>query len=148
MIKRVLRRVLRGRSQPTPPPRSTPVRSAHEPEPEEEEAIELEVEGPELKQWADAGRDLHFLDIREPGEVRAGVVVGCQWIPMNSVPDRLDELPRDKTLIVYCAAGARSFGVTHWLREQGFEDTWSLVGGIGAWLAEDGVWGQLPDTVS
>jgi len=86
---------------------------------------------------------VHFLDIREPGEVRNGVVMGCQWIPMNSVPDRLDELPKDKTLIVYCAAGARSYGVTHWLREQGFQDTWSLVGGLGAWLAEGGEWGKL-----
>jgi rhodanese-related sulfurtransferase len=144
MLRRVLRRLVRGPSKPTPPPRPRPT-----PEPavqEEEEELDLEVEGPELKTWLDGGRDLHFLDIREPGEVRTGVVVGCQWIPMNSVPDRLEELPQDKTLIVYCAAGARSYGVTHWLREQGFEDTWSLVGGLGAWLAEGGEWGQLPDS--
>ncbi len=105
----------------------------------------LEVDGPQLKQWVEDGKDIHFLDIREPGEVRGGVVANCQWIPMNSVPDRLDEVPRDKTLVVYCAAGARSYGVTHWLREQGLEDVWSLVGGIGAWLAEGGEFGQLPE---
>ena len=146
MLRRMLRRLVLG---PTPAPSRPPPAPREEPPPpsEEEEALDLEVDGPELKRWVDDGRDVHFLDIREPGEVRNGVVVGCQWIPMNSVPDRLEELPRDKTLIVYCAAGARSFGVTHWLREQGFEDTWSLVGGLGAWLAEGGEWGQLhPET--
>ncbi len=142
MLRRMLRRLALG--APKSAPRPPPPREETSVPPEEEEELALEVEGPELKQWVDEGRDVHFLDIREPGEVRNGVVVGCQWIPMNSVPDRLGELPRDKTLIVYCAAGARSFGVTHWLREQGFEDTWSLVGGLGAWRAEGGEWGPLP----
>jgi rhodanese-related sulfurtransferase len=32
--------------------------------------------------------------------------------------------------VVYCAAGMRSYGVTHWLREQGWTDAWSLSSGL------------------
>jgi rhodanese-related sulfurtransferase len=142
MFRRVLKKILkRGQAQnpssvPKPVPRTT--------SPVEEPIVEpeLEVEASQLRIWVDRGKEVAFIDIREPGEIRQGVVVGCIWIPMNSVPDRLEELPKDTRLIIYCAAGARSFGVTHWLREHGFEDSWSLVGGIGAWLAEGGEWGQ------
>lgn len=98
----------------------------------------LEMEGAELKRKVDAGLAPVFLDIREPYEVAGGYIEGSLLIPMNSVPARLAELPRDATLIVYCAAGVRSYGVTHWLREQGFPDTWSLVGGMHAWLEQGG----------
>lgn len=98
----------------------------------------MEVEADQLRRWVDEGREVAFLDIRERYEVASGYVEGAALIPMNSVPERLDELPTDRTLIVYCAAGVRSFGVAHYLREQGIEDAWSLVGGIGAWLQQGG----------
>ena len=97
--------------------------------------MEIEAEG--VAALRDAGRPLVFLDIREPGEIRHGHIAGATLIPMNEVPDRLAELPQDRVLIVYCAAGARSFGVAHYLREQGFPEAWSLVGGIGAWTTVD-----------
>jgi rhodanese-related sulfurtransferase len=59
---------------------------------------------------------------------------------MNSVPGRLDALPQDKVIVLYCAAGVRSFGVAHYLREQGYPEAWSLVGGIGAWLETGAAW--------
>ena len=112
-------------TQPTPGP---------EPEIELEEP-NLEVDAPTLKDWVAEGATPIFLDIREPGELPSGIIQNAYLLPMNQVPDRLDELPRDQKLIVYCAAGVRSYGVTHWLREQGFEDTWSLIGGAGAWFS-------------
>jgi rhodanese-related sulfurtransferase len=73
-----------------------------------------------------------LLDIREPGELASGVAAGAMLLPMDLVPHHLDRLPRDRPITVYCAAGARSWGVAHWLREQGFPEAWSLSGGIGA----------------
>lgn len=73
-----------------------------------------------------------LLDIREPGEMGWGVAEGATPLPMDLVPHHLDELPRDRPIVVYCAAGARSFGVAHWLREQGFDQAWSLEGGLDA----------------
>jgi rhodanese-related sulfurtransferase len=72
-----------------------------------------------------------LLDVREPGELAWGTDVAARTIPMDLVPHHLADLPRDRRIVVVCAAGARSFGVAHWLREQGF-DAWSLAPGIGA----------------
>ena len=134
MIRDRLRRLL-GRERAAPPS----VAPARPPAPPPEEIeVQLEIEGDELKRKVDSGLEPLFVDIREPYEVAGGHVAGALIIPMNQVPARLAEIPRDRTLIVYCAAGVRSYGVTHWLREQGYADTWSLVGGIYAWIDQGG----------
>ena len=38
-----------------------------------------------------------------------------------------------KTPSVFRAAGARSFGLAHFMREKGFENSWSLIGGVAEW---------------
>lgn len=140
MLRRLLRRLLQPPS-PTPaaaPPRRPPPVPA--PEPEEEP--QLEVEGPELRRWVDEGRPVLLLDVRERAEVEAGHALGALLVPMNEVPERLALLPRDRVVVVYCAAGARSFGVAHYLREQGFPEAWSLAGGLGAWTEVGGAYTQ------
>jgi rhodanese-related sulfurtransferase len=116
-------------------------RSEEEPS---EAPLDLELEAAEVaRRLREAPEGIVLLDIREPHELRQGHAVGAWLLPMNSVPQRLTELPRDKTLAVYCAAGVRSYGVSHWLREQGFVDTWSVPGGLGA-LAHEGVETTFP----
>ena len=102
----------------TPPPPETPTAQ-----------ILLEVE--------DAVPGSLLLDIREPGEMAGGVAQGAMLLPMDMVPHHLDRLPRDRPITIYCAAGVRSFGVAHWLREQGFPGAVSLVGGLST-LLHDG----------
>jgi len=62
----------------------------------------------------------YVLDVREPGEVADGKVPGAVHIPMNDVPTRLEELPRDQTVHVICASGGRSRQVADFLSQQGF----------------------------
>ena len=129
-IRRRLRKVLgRGASAKT-----EPVEAPFEPAPEEPPSFE--VESDTLKGWLTG--DLVLVDIREPREVAHGYAKGAILIPMNQVPSRLAEIPKDKRVIVYCAAGARSFGVTGYLREQGYADSWSLIGGLGAYASAGG----------
>ncbi|MBM4391399.1 MAG: hypothetical protein FJ090_09785 [Deltaproteobacteria bacterium] len=78
-----------------------------------------------------------LLDVREPGEYAGGVATEALLIPMDLVPHQLLRLPRDRAITVYCAAGVRSYGVAHWLREQGF-DAYSLAPGVG-YFREAGV---------
>lgn len=96
--------------------------------------------------WRTSDDIVHLLDIREPRELQSGYAAGALLIPMNQVPSRLAEIPRDGQLIVYCAAGARSFGVTSFLREQGFANAWSLEGGLGSWSSEGGAILRPPRT--
>jgi len=147
MIRRGIKkfgRKLLGRERkeaPAPVTPRSPAPYTAPPEPEDEAPeIEVEVEADALRGWVDDGRPVFFVDIREPYELSSGHVEDALLLPMNQVPDQLDALPRDRTLIIYCAAGARSYGVAHYLREQGIEDAWSLVGGIGAWLQQGGAW--------
>ncbi len=63
--------------------------------------------------------DAWLLDVREPQEYRGGVPDGAVCVPMDLVPGWLPRIPRDRTIVVVCAAGARSHGVATWLRLQG-----------------------------
>jgi len=141
MVRRIIRRFLgrkRGANEqhPNPSAATQPVKPPLPPAPSVPEP-EVEVEGEEVAKWVSEGRPVHFLDIREVHEMTHGHVAGATLLPMNQVPHQHAQLPKGVPLVVYCAAGARSFGVAHHLREHGFEDAWSLVGGIGAWIDQD-----------
>ena len=138
MIRRIARRLLRGgrTARTTTPPRPSAPAAAAPPILDEEEP-EVEVDGEGVAAWVRGGREVVFVDIREPHEINHGHIAGAILLPMNQVPARLSEISAGRTVVVYCAAGARSFGVAHYLRENGREDAWSLVGGIGAWIEQD-----------
>ncbi len=77
--------------------------------------------------------DVVVFDVREPYEYQAGHIPGVKLIPMNDVPNRLDEIPRDKTVILTCRSGNRSGQVADFLRKQGFTNVHNMQGGILAW---------------
>lgn len=73
------------------------------------------------------------LDVREPHEIALARFPRAIEIPMNDVPARLGEIPRDGELVVLCHHGGRSAQVASFLLEQGFARVANLVGGIDAW---------------
>ncbi|SRR5579871_6844564 len=78
-----------------------------------------------------------FIDVREPWEVAAAHIEGSLVMPMGDVPARAhQELDPDERLVVFCHLGQRSLNVTAWLRNQGFENVQSMLGGIEAWSGE------------
>jgi rhodanese-related sulfurtransferase len=75
-----------------------------------------------------------LLDVREPGEYAIARIEGSLLMPMGDVPGRANqELDPDAHIITICHHGVRSMNVAVWLRNQGFEKTQSLRGGIDAW---------------
>lgn len=77
-----------------------------------------------------------LLDVREPWEIETARIDGALTIPMNDVPDRLDELRSacaGKDLVVMCHSGQRSNVITGFLKQAGFEAVFNLDGGIHAW---------------
>ena len=56
-------------------------------------------------------------------------------MPLSQLAGRVDELPRDRKLIVYCASGYRSAVAVSLLRREGLTEVANLVGGLGAWEA-------------
>lgn len=70
-----------------------------------------------------------LLDIRFPFETRLWGMSFAVAIPLNELPDRLAELPRDKTIVCACPLDVRSNIACQFLRQQGFAAK-ILVGGL------------------
>ncbi|MBK1834362.1 molybdopterin-synthase adenylyltransferase MoeB [Roseibacillus ishigakijimensis] len=74
-----------------------------------------------------------LLDVRTPEEYAQRRIEGALFIPMQEIPMRYQELPRDKPLVIHCKAGMRSARVCLFLAEKGYSDLQNLTGGIDAW---------------
>jgi rhodanese-related sulfurtransferase len=59
-----------------------------------------------------------LIDVREPSEYDAGHIPGITLIPMGEIPNRLADIPKDKTVIVSCQSGRRSSQIASFLQEQ------------------------------
>lgn len=77
--------------------------------------------------------DVVLIDVREQWEYDEAHIPNITLIPMNEVPNRLDEIPQDKTVIVTCRSGNRSGQVVEFLRNQGYDNVHNMEGGILAW---------------
>jgi len=95
----------------------------------------IEVPTVELAQVPDPlPEGVTVLDVREPVEWHHGHIEGAVHVPLTEVPGRLEELPRDRQLLVVCKVGGRSAQATAFLREKGFEAL-NLEGGMLEWSA-------------
>lgn len=104
---------------------------------DEPEIVVPEITVEELQsQLAESDPPL-VLDVREMHEWRLVRMAEARHLPMNDVPARVDTLPRDRTVVVICAHGSRSYSVAAWLIEQGF-NAGSLAGGITQWASRGG----------
>jgi rhodanese-related sulfurtransferase len=73
------------------------------------------------------------VDVREPNEFAAVRLDDVLLLPMSSFAARFEELPRDRPLLVMCAAGSRSAAATAHLLRNGYTDVTSVAGGITEW---------------
>lgn len=82
-----------------------------------------------------------FLDVRSHEEV-ATISFGLAHhmhvihIPIDEIPRRVDEIPHDKNIGVFCSAGSRAAMVYLYLRTRGFDNVWILEGGYGPLMDE------------
>jgi rhodanese-related sulfurtransferase len=74
----------------------------------------------------------HLLDVREQDEWDAGHIEGSQHIPLGELGERLDEVPRDRTVVAVCRTGSRSDRAASGLRQYGYAAE-NLDGGVTAW---------------
>ena len=76
-----------------------------------------------------------LLDVRAPGERAAKKIAGSVPVPCQELRDRLDEIPRDRPILVYCAGGYRSSLAASLLQRAGVSQVSEIAGGIAAWEA-------------
>jgi rhodanese-related sulfurtransferase len=70
-----------------------------------------------------------ILDVRESFELAVEMVEGAINIPLGQLRDRLEELPRDKTIHVICRSGQRAYYATRLLLQKRF-DARNVSGGM------------------
>jgi len=73
------------------------------------------------------------IDVREPDEYAAGHIEGALHLPLGGLSRRLEEVPRDRPLVVYCGHGERAASAISLLEAGGFGPLLNLDGGIAAW---------------
>jgi hydroxyacylglutathione hydrolase len=73
------------------------------------------------------------VDVRASGERMAAHIPGSIHVPLNRLSERIQELPRNRPLLVYCAGGYRSSIAASLLQHHGFPDVSEIAGGIAAW---------------
>lgn len=97
-----------------------------------------EIDVHELRRRVDAGEPLQIVDVREPHEWRLCNLsdLGAVLVPLDELPERVDELARDRPVVVHCRTGPRSERAVRYLRERGVENAFNLAGGIRAWAQE------------
>jgi len=96
--------------------------------------MDLEITVDQLKQHLASATPPLLLDVREPWEFDTAHIEGATLIPMAEIPARaFKELDEEAPIMVLCHHGARSLSVAAWLRNQGFEQSQSVSGGIDAW---------------
>ena len=73
------------------------------------------------------------IDVREPDEYHQAHVPGATLIPLATVPDRLDDVPAERDVLVICKSGGRSMRAAEFLAANGISAT-NVAGGTMAWI--------------
>jgi rhodanese-related sulfurtransferase len=85
-----------------------------------------------------AGEDFFLLDVRTPQENAAQAIEGSYLVPLQELGYRIDELPKNKEIVVYCRTGNRSAYACSFLAKAGY-NVKNLEGGIMTWKMSDTV---------
>ena len=76
-----------------------------------------------------------ILDVRTSEEWNQGHIPSSILIPLDQLPGRLSEVPRDRDVVVVCRTGVRSAQGLQILQQAGFTRAASMTGGMDAWQA-------------
>lgn len=88
-----------------------------------------DVQTIEWDEIAGLDRDTHYiLDVRNAEELALGMIDGAHHIPLNSLRARINEIPKDRRIVVYCQVGQRGYYACRILAQHGF-DAVNLSGG-------------------
>jgi rhodanese-related sulfurtransferase len=91
-----------------------------------------------LREKLDNKDALILIDVREPHE-HNDFNIGGTLIPMNTVFEQIEKIPKDKAVVLYCAKGIRSAMVIQRLEEKyGYTNLINLSGGMYAWRKATG----------
>ena len=89
----------------------------------------------ELNKLQELDKKIQILDIREDSERNHASIKGTLHIKLNEIPERYEEIDKEKEVFVMCHTGTRSQSVVKWLKSKGYNNAVNVLGGIDAWAA-------------
>lgn len=89
----------------------------------------------EAKLMIESG-EVFLLDVRTQEEFDAGHIEGATLIPVQELGLRIEEVPQDTKVLVYCRSGKRSVTASNILVDAGYTDVYNMLGGINVWISE------------
>ena len=97
-----------------------------------------EITPRELAKHLANGHGVRLIDVRQPWENQLAALPNNILIPLNKLPQRVQDARGDATtlVVVYCHHGIRSLSAASYLEQQGLGNVRSLAGGIDAWSCE------------
>jgi len=92
-----------------------------------------EIDSLTLKNKLTQDEQLVLIDVREQTEIEICKIKEAIHIPMGEIPNNIDKIDNQNTIIVMCKSGGRSAHVCHYLNKQGYPNVYNLKGGIIEW---------------
>ena len=88
----------------------------------------------ELNELMEAGEDIVLVDVRSPMEYQYdGHVNGARLLPLQALSGRVNELPKDQTIVCICRSGNRSYFACEQLASAGFDNVVNVSNGMMGW---------------
>ncbi|WP_281190900.1 rhodanese-like domain-containing protein [Staphylococcus schleiferi] len=91
-----------------------------------------EISVDQLKEMIMSSEPVHVIDVREDEEVAMGMIPEAEHIPMNQIPEKLEDFNKNTTYYVVCAGSVRSAKVVDYLNQHDI-DAVNIEGGMHAW---------------
>lgn len=105
--------------------------------------FESKTENPQFENVFDiAPAELHTLkdnvtmiDVRQPDEYvgELGHIPGTELMVLDTLPNNLDKLPKDQTVVFVCRSGNRSAKAAAFAKMNGFDNVYNMMGGMLLW---------------
>lgn len=96
-------------------------------------AAEREITSREAKALLDKNKNVYLLDVRTAQEYKQAKLSGSVLIPIDEFERRVNEVPKNRPVLVYCAVGSRSRPVASYLARLGNKEVYNMSDGIVGW---------------
>lgn len=95
-----------------------------------------EINSSELAELLGAEKPPLLIDVRTTQEMAQASINTGKAMPLNTLPVRTNEIPKDEQVVFYCRTGARSGQACMYMMQLGYENVYNLSGGIVSWARQ------------
>lgn len=96
--------------------------------------IVKEIDAQVLSEQLGTDHPPRLIDVRSPAEMARGVLPHAEELPLHLLPLRMQDIPKEEPVVLYCRSGARSYQACAYLMARGYMNVINLRGGILDWL--------------